>query len=314
MNTDTNLEMYYSLEEFKESNDLFENFLSKCTYSYKEKVPQDPFTISTMTVATKLCDEINLMMVYQRLRLDNDIAYIERSKDSIRGSKNKKQTKYKIKTKKKNNNDKRKIGKGSPFSNQISIGFICCHKDHNHKNPICVKLFKNGKVHMTGCKNLEEVENFYTKLYNKVLDIKIKYTIGDRTITILPVKNIKEFKDVEITIDMVNGTFKTNFKIDLNKLYAKLKEVYTEEDLFINCEKKTQLVCYLKKYKIVNIEKRSEKQPSVFIYNSGSINVIAVSLDVLEKSYKLISEFIDKHYDELVEVNIEYDESFFTQD
>ena len=248
-------------------------------------------------------------MVYQRLKLDDDIKYIESSKTNIRGVKNKKTKTYK-KNNKKKIIDKRKIGKGSPFSNQISIGFICKNKDHSHKNPICIKLFKNGKIHMTGCKNLEEVEHFYNKLYNKINNIKTEYTINDRIINIYPIKNIKEYDQNNVLVDMVNGTFKTNFKIDLSKFFKKIKEVYAEEDIFINYQKKTQLICYLKKYKITNIEKRIEKQPSIFIYNSGSINVIAVSLEILHKSYELISSFIDKYHDEIIEIDITY----FTQD
>ena len=314
--TDTNsdAENYYNLEEFKESNDLFESFLSRCTYVENVKVPQGQFKISTMTISGNYCDNINLTMVFQRLLLDEDIAYIECSKDSIRGCKNKKTAKYKKKEKKKKITDKRKKGKGSPFSNQISIGFLCNDCTHKHNNPICVKLFKNGKIHITGCKNLEEVKKIYNKLYEKINNIKTEYKLGTKTITISCVDNIRKHEDIDFHIEMVNGTFKTNFKIDLNNLYSKLKDNYTEDELFINCEKKTQLVCYLKKFKIMNVKKQKEKVPSVFIYNSGSINIIAVGLDILMNSYKLISEFIDANYKDLIEAEIIYDESFFTQD
>ena len=307
-------ESYYDVPEFKEANDLFESFLSRCTYVHKEKVPQVPFKISTMTISGNFCDDINLTMVYQRLFMDEDVAYVERGKESIRGCKNKKTAKYKKKDNKKKSTDKRKKGKGSPFSNQISIGFNCNNCEHVHNNPICVKLFKNGKIHMTGCKNLEEVNIVYNKLYEKIIGINTEYNFGDKIITINCVTNIRIAKDIDFHVEMVNGTFKTNYKIDLNKLYSKLTDVYTDDDLFINCEKKTQLVCYLKKFKVMNEKKQKEKVPSVFIYNSGSINIIAISLDILMNSYKLISEFVEKYYEDLIEAEIVYDETFFTQD
>ena len=308
-----NTENYYDLVEFKESNDSFEEFLSRCTYVHKEKVPQVPFKISTMTISGNFCDGTNPTMIYQRLYLDEDIAYIEFTKN-VRGSKDKKKPKYKKKDKKKKSTDKRKKGKGSPFSNQLSIGFKCENCEHTHNNPICVKLFQNGKIHMTGCKNLEEVKTIYNKLYEKIVNIKTEYTLGGKSITINCVTKIKKHDDVNFHVEMVNGTFKTNYKIDLTKLYSKLTEIYTDEDIFINCEKKTQLVCYLKKYKFMNVKKQKEKTPSVFIYNSGSINIIAISLELLMKSYKLISEFVDEHFEDLVEAEIVYDETFFTQD
>ena len=54
----------------------------------------------------------------------------------------------------------------------------------------------------------------------------------------------------------------------------------------------------------MNVKKQKEKIPSVFIYNSGSINIIAISLEILMNSYKLISEFVDENYEDLVEAEI----------
>ena len=95
--TNNDIENYYNLEEFKESNDLFHSFLSRCTFIHNEKVPQSKFRISTMTISGNFCIDINLVMVYQRVFLDKDIAYIESSKESIRGCKKKKTVKYKKK-------------------------------------------------------------------------------------------------------------------------------------------------------------------------------------------------------------------------
>jgi len=306
-------ETYYDLSEFKEANDLFETFLNKCTIVKHQKVEQGGFSPSTMTITTIFCDEINVKMVFQRLVIDKDIVYIEESKDSVRGIKNKKKSTYKKKNKmKKKSNDKRKLGKGSPFSNQISIGFSCNECGHNHKNPICVKIFKNGRVQMTGCKNIEEIERVYTKLYNKINSIKTEYNFNGQKIIISPVKNIKIFKDVVIKTEMINGTFKVNYKIDLNKLYSKLKEVYGDDDIYMNHEKKSPLICYLKKFEIFDAKKSKNKCPSVFVYNSGSINIIATSLDLLMTSYEFISVFCDKYFEDLDETELIYDETFFT--
>ena len=301
------LEEYYNIDEFKEANDLFENFLLKCNYIHSEKIKQGNFKISTMTVTSNFCDYVNIKMIYQRLKMEENIVYIENSKEHIRGIKKSKKKVYKKKAIKKNN-DKRKLGKGNPFSNQISIGFTCNNCNHVHNNPICVKIFKNGNIQMTGCKDIEEVEIVYNQLYTSIYNINTEFSLNDKKIQIYAVKNIKKFKDITIKIEMINGTFKSNFKIDLNKLHLKLKEHYSEEDIFINCEKKTTLICYMKKFKVINKKQRKEKSPSIFIYNTGAINIIAINKEILMNTYNLISTFIDTHFEEIVQIEMEYNE------
>ena len=296
---------YYDILDFKEANKEFDEFLSRCTYIDIERLPQNNFTISTMTITTFFVDEINIKMIFQRIILDDEIKYIENGKN-VRGDKIKKKKKYNIQKKKIISDDKRKLNKGNPFSNQVSIGFYCNIKEHFHNKPICVKIFKNGRIQMTGCKSLEEVKITYEKLYKKINNIKTEFYLNlNQIINIYPVKNMKKVKDIKINVEMVNGTFTTNFKINLNKLNFKLKEIYDDNEIFIK-NKKTQLICYLTKFKYFNEKKKKDKIPSVFIYNSGSINIIAINLEILMKSYELISNFMNKYYKELIEVEIKY--------
>ena len=301
---------YYNLKEFKEANTLFETFLSRCTISKPNKIEQNPFNISTMTIVTSFCDEINVKMVFQRLLLDNDIVYIEAGK-TIRGIRKKQKSTYKKKNKKKKTDDKRKLGKGSPFSNQISIGFKCCEHGHVHNNPICVKIFKNGKVQMTGCKDLDEAERIYNKLYCKINDIKTEYTLNGKKIILNPVKKLKTFEQITLKTEMINGTFSTNFKIDLNKMLNKIQEKYSDEEIYINNEKKSPLICYLKIFEVFDEKKKKNKIPSVFIYNSGSINIISINNEIIQQAYEFMSKFIDDNFDDIVETTIKYDETFF---
>lgn len=303
-------ENYYDIDEFKEANNLFENFLSRCTILKTDKVSQNPFKISTMTIVTNFCDEINVKMAFQRLLLDEDIKYIEAGKE-IRGIRKKQKSTYKKKNKKKKSDDKRKMGKGNPFSNQISIGFNCSKCDHTHNNPICVKIFKNGKVQMTGCKDIEEVERIYNKLYNKINNIKTEYNLNGRKIIINCVKNLKTFEQITIKTEMINGTFSVNFKIDLNKMLNKIKDNYSDDEIYINNEKKSPLICYLKIFEVFDEKKKKNKIPSVFIYNSGSINIISKNYEIVQKAYNFVSKFMDDNFDDLVETQIQYDETFF---
>ena len=298
---DYDQETYYNLEEFKESNRLFEKFLSKCKIEKIEKVEQSNFNISTMTIVTNICESINVKMVFQRLKVDNDIIYVE-SGNKVRGYKKI----GKNKKKKKNIKDKRKLGKGCPFSNQISIGFSCNIKGHVHNNPICVKLFKNGRVQMTGCKDEDEIKTIYKKLYNKLNSINTNFISKEKIIKIYPFKKLKLYKDLDIKSEMINGTFSTNFKIDLNKMLNKISEIYSDQEIYINHEKKSPLTLYLKLFSIFDVKKQTNKMPSVFIYNSGSINIISINKEIILKSHKFISNFIEENFFDLVETNLTY--------
>ena len=49
----------------------------------------------------------------------------------------------------------------------------------------------------------------------------------------------------------------------------------------------------------------------MFVYNSGSINIISINLETLMKSYELVSKFFDDHFEDLNETEIKYDDTFF---
>jgi hypothetical protein len=274
---------YYHIEDFKESNKIFEDYLSKCNIIKEEKKEHSKFVISTLTVVSNISDKIDIVKIYKNLQISSDIIYIESGKN-IKGEKKKK--KYK---KNKKDCDKRKLSKGCPFSNQISIGIICKDKNHKHNNPISIKLFRNGRIQLTGCKDDKEIEIIYNKLYDNINEY---------------IENMLEYKDLKIKSEMINGTFNTNYKIDLDKLNNKIIEKYSYKEIYINNQKKASLTLYLKIFSIYDERKKKFKDPSIFIYNSGSINLIAIDKEMIMKSYKFIDDFLNKNYNDIVETKL----------
>ena len=303
-----NNEKYYNLQEFEEANNLFEDFLSKCKIIKKDKINHNDLKISTMTIVSNICKNINTIVIFQRLKLQNNIVYIESNK-IVRGNKKTKKNK-KIK---KVVTDKRKLSKGSPFSNQISIGFSCNIKEHVHNNPICVKLFQNGRIQITGCKNETEIKTIYNKLYNSLLDIKKEYIYKNQKIYVYPYENLKTHEELVIKSEMINGTFNTNYNIDLTKLFLKITSIYSDKEIYINNEKKSPLTLYLKMFEIYDIKKGKNKIPSVFIYNSGSINLIAINKEIIYKSYNFINNFLNKYYNDITETKIVFNYDYLKQ-
>lgn len=301
---------YYDIDEFAESNDMFEDFISRCTFKDEIQKKQDPLKVSTITVVFNASDGINPKMIYERIFLDDNIGYIEYDNNNIRGIKTKKKKKKK---KIKKNVDKRKNNKHCPFANQFSIGINCKNPEHEHKNPVCVKMFANGKIHMTGCKCLEEVETIYNTLKMKLEEIKIKYMCGVKVVTVNPVKNLKDFKDIDVHIEMINGTFRTNYDINLNNLYKKIKEEYNDDEVYINFQNKSKFRFDLLKLGIYDEVKNKFKTPKVSVYNSGAVNINSTDKDALYQAYETSSKFLEKHFEVLVKREFIYDETFFDE-
>jgi hypothetical protein len=294
---------YYNLDEFKEANKLFEEYINKLRLTKGKEREKSIFNVTTLTstctILNKHLEESFLRKIYDDVVIGEgiyeNIVYIQINKNTFKGNKKIKVKKYKLGDVDKTT-DKRKLNKGNPFSNQISFGIKCTNPKHEHKNNICVKLFKNGSLHLTGCKDKEEIK----EMYNTIKNILTNYTDkGD----------IKEYNEKDINIVMSNGTYITGFKIDLAKTRDLIRKNFTESEMYINNDKKIQLSCSYKKLSKINIvnNKKKEIYPSLFIYNSGAINIMACNLDVLYETYNMIKDFIAENYNNIVVKNYNFD-------
>lgn len=297
--------MEYNID-FDKADELFETYLNSCqVFSQKYTLPSE-LIISTITITGQIGSCTNKNLVFHRIEITDDIIYVEFN-DMIKGIKPKKKKKRITK----NTNiikkvDKRRKNKGKSFGNQISLG-IKGTLD-NHKKPICVKLFKNGGIHMAGCRSIEEGNQVYNIVSNMLRNIPVKYKINgsNDNIYLYPVKDINTLDDSDLTVKMINSTFRTNFQINQLNLYKELKEYYNTDDVFVtyNCCLSSPIRCYLMKMSIYDETKKKNKQPSIFIYRSGSINVVVPCMELLQKSYDFINNFLKLKYDKIVQTEL----------
>ena len=271
------MEEYYNIEEFSEANKEFEEFINSCKIIKDENVGVGDLKISTITSTMPFCENVDLKKIYDNCELNNDLIYIQFGKHNIKGDK-------RVAKKEPKDSTKKRLS----FSNQMSFGLCCDNPEHQHKNPISVKMFKNGSIQMTGSKDIEETEIMYNKLKNSLEKIDCAEKIYDYNID-------------EMQIEMINGTFNINYKVDLEKTAMFFIDNYDQKEIYINTEKKSPVACYLKKFSYIDERKKKEKTPSVFIYNSGAVNIITSGLDILNNSYNFLKELFDEHYDNIVE-------------
>ena len=128
----------------------------------------------------------------------------------------------------------------------------------------------------------------------------------DEYINIFPIENIRTKDNSKLTINMINSTFQTNFKIEQLKLFNLLKEIYDITDVFTtynNCMSSPVRI-YLKCFSEYDKKKKRYKQPSLFVYRSGSVNIVVHNMNLLNKAYNFINEFFKKNFEEIVQKDI----------
>lgn len=129
----------------------------------------------------------------------------------------------------------------------------------------------------------------------------------DKIINIYPIENMHTIENSQLTIKMINSTFQTNFKIEQLKLYHLLKKIYEITDVFVtynNCMSSPVRI-YLKCFSTYDKKKKRYKQPSLFVYRSGSVNIVVPDMNLLDKAYNFINEFFEKNFQEIVQKDID---------
>ena len=287
---------YYNKEKFKKANDKFELFLSNCNIITKE-MSFTEFNISTITVILKISDSFNIKVLYEQLKINNKIIYLEYN-EKIKGKRNKKKVKNKKTT------DKRMEKRGKCFSNQLSIGFHC---DQNyHKKPICLKVFSKGSMTLTGVKSDSEINYIIKEYSNMIRNIKTEYLFNDKIIILKPYENLYNLKDIKNNIETINGSFKCNFNINLKNMKKLLTNNYKEGEIYIKNNRSALIELDLLFYNIYDKRKNKNKTPKISIYGTGSIVINSVNKEVLYKSYEFIKKLIIDNYSKIIDIDYNF--------
>jgi TATA-box binding protein (TBP) (component of TFIID and TFIIIB) len=248
-------------------------------------IPSD-IIISTMTIVCKSEAKFCVKNIGYFLELDkNKIFSVNYSLDpkSNRTINNIKK-KRNIKNKKNKNN----------FYNQVSIVVF---SDEGKK--INIKLFSNGSIQMTGCKDIKNSLNALNNLFMELKKTKAVYDPVNNKIIEKPfVEDINELSIDKITkfkIAMINSNFNIGFKVDRDKLYDLINTKNIAEcsyDPIIHA-------CVNIKYECDN------KTVSIFVFESGSIIITGANngKHILD-AYNFINKLLCNNYKQIYKSNI----------
>lgn len=259
--------------------------------------------VATMCSSCFLGTKLNLTNIEKYLLLnENDILTVKRNKDSIRTLiELKKPSKRNNATKKKENAN----GAGNNFYNSITLIVRVNEgptKNLNLEQKINVKLFKNGSLQMSGCKNIDNVNTVLNKILMKLKQIKGKIENGEiKEINFIEDQNkigIYNFK-----IDMIYCNYRISIQIDREKLHELLKKKKVK-CIYEPCSR----ACVIIKY-TPTTDNVDNKEVSIFIFKKGNIIITgARSRAQVIEAYNYINNILITHYDEIIKKTEEEEE------
>ena len=271
------------------------------------------YRISTITGIAKLNSLVNLENLFNIIQVDEDMKIYYNSTDNNKKyidmisfieygkTKNVSNSKgFNPKTKK--NTYKKKQKNSKRFDNQLTL---ILNLDENFIN---MKLFKNGRIQMTGLKNIKNGEI----AIQKMIDIIIKLNFNNNIVE----KNDLIFENYKICL--INSDFKFGSKLKRNKLFEYL---INNTDLICSYEPciypgvKIQFfynedldgICKCENGFCSNKNKKSNcTKITVAVFESGcTIITGAKSLEQINVTYKYIKDFLTNNINHFKKIDLD---------
>lgn len=193
------------------------------------------------------------------------------------------------------------------FYNQVTI--LMKPTNNPARNYINIKVFKNGSLQMTGCKDMDDFNNVTTTLIDilkRGRDFKGK---NNKINHIDFIDDPKKIGIYDVKIRMINSNFKLNYKVDRKKLARLLKKNHRQttkdkEIGYVECkyEPTGGHSCVNIKYKYDD-----KNKPSIFVFQTGAVIITgAKNLHHIIMAYHFIHKILNKYYNEVRIVELDH--------
>ena len=268
-------------------NDIEQNFIQYINIdSYNMGLIPDNVSISTMSLTCSLGTPFNVANIWKYMILEHDNIVSIKTDKGIRRL-NDLGAEF-INSVNKNSNKN--------FSNQNTI--IVQSRDDKYLN---IKLFKNGSIQMTGCKDLVDANIVINKLVKKLKEtLFIKKQDGNNLLT--EVKFVENINDLNVTnfkINLINTNFGISYYINKEELFTLL----TSKGIL--CRITTNHACVNIKHKIINPENNIESLVSIFVFQTGNIIITgAKKAEEVRNAYNFIVNFLNQNKSKIMKKNI----------
>ena len=281
--------MNYEKQIIKKKNcTILESYIKAKQFLENKKI-----TISTITLDCKLHTLIDIDLFAKNVILSEE--GIVSIKFGNRKDMATNRTIVVIKTKKK--------ASTKNFYNQVTI--LMKPTNNPSRNYINIKVFKNGSLHITGCKDMDD---FYNVANTLIKILKNGYNTKGSNSKIVHVDFIDDPEEIgifDVKIRMINSNFKLNYKIDRKKLAKILKKNHGKNGKNNKNNELGYIECKYEPtggHSCVNIKYRYDEnsRPSIFVFQTGAIIITgAKNLHHIIMSYHFINKILNKYYAEI---------------
>lgn len=262
-------------------------------------------SVSTITINCNIGTIVYVESVFKYCKLDIEnilsIKYGDR-KTALSGKS--------IITNKKKNNKKKKF-----FYNQITVQINHLEQKLYKKKkekPINIKIFKNGNLHLTGCRHIEDFKFAITKLL-PVLAKGQDEKIGNKNEHIDFVADSKDISLSNFMVRMINSNYKLDFEIDRNRLTDIIKKQYSTSNFIqnfgkIKCmsEATGRHTCVDISYFFDSDETSYKNKSSIYIFRTGSVVITgSKSYEQILTCHSFVEKLISTYYNEIKKIKIE---------
>jgi TATA-box binding protein (TBP) (component of TFIID and TFIIIB) len=249
----------------------------------------DGIKVATMCASCFLGTKICLDNIEKLMELDKeDILAIKRNTNSVR-------TLIELKKASKRTISNKDKQLSNNFYNSITLIVRVTSGATDNLNTeakINVKLFKNGSLQMSGCKNINNINIVLHKILNKLNKDDINFVEEKELL------GINKFK-----IDMIYCNYKITIQIDREKLYDLLKKKKVK-CIYEPCIR----ACVTIKY-TPSADNKDNKEVSIFIFKKGNIIITgAKSKNQIIESYNYINNIFITHSDDIIKKSDEVEE------
>lgn len=269
--------------------------------SYEEAknfLRENNITISTITINCKIGTlvDINALSKYVSLKEDGIVMVKYGDRKNIATNRTIVIIKSKKKLSKKN------------FYNQVTV--LIKPNNNPNRNYINIKIFKNGSLHATGCKDMEDFKNVAENLIGILKKGEfIKKNNLKKHIHF--VKDSSKLEIYDIKIRMINSNFNLGYKIDRKKLDEIFKKNHRKHTKDVE-------IGYIKyKYtpttghSCVNIKFQYNKnnRTSIFVFQTGAIIITgAKKLQHIVGAYHYIIKILTRYRNQIEIKNLNINE------
>lgn len=266
-------------------------------YETKKFLKDKKILISTMTIVCKIGSLVDVETFAQKIILKkNGILFV---KYGPRNDIATNRSIIQIKSKKKPSQ--------RAFYNQTTVLIAPRNNPERRDKPINIKVFKNGSIQATGCRDMDDFKDVIENLIRILIAGYNMKNSRNQIVSVPYVTTPENVNIYDVRIKMINSNFKMGYKIDRNQLYDAIRtnhSQFTEDEEFGYIDCKFEVTGH----SCVNIKYRysSTETPSVFVFQTGSI-IITGAKNYLHivKGYEFITKLLARYKEQILVCDID---------